>query len=271
MPETVGAAMTRIALLLLLLSTACSRGEEPPAGNDQQPTQQPPPASAENVQTPAIDPKSPEAAVIVLKRYFDALAGRRYGEAYRLWSDGGSASGMSEAEFAASFAKYGSYRGEAGKAGAMEGAAGSVYVDVPAEVSGHFKTGNPFHETGTATLRRANDVPGATQEQLQWRVYKTDLRPEQPASYRFVGRWATEAGKCATPWRFTATSLKTPAGAVCSFSNVNEVPGGFDIAASCITGDAPKDDSLQLRFAESAKALLVESRVVGDAGLVRCR
>jgi hypothetical protein len=32
-----------------------------------------------------------------------------------------------------------------------------------------------------------------------------------------------------------------------------------------------RDDMLRLRFAESARALLFDSRTIADAGLVRCR
>jgi hypothetical protein len=49
------------------------------------------------------------------------------------------------------------------------------------------------------------------------------------------------------------------------------VPGGYDVSASCTAEEPPRDELLKLRFAESARALLVESRVIGDAGLVRCR
>ena len=91
-------------------------------------------------------------------------------------------------------------------------------------------------------------------------------------AYRFTGRWATEESNCATrAWVFTASSLKTPAGSVCSFSRVREVPGGYDVAASCTAEGRPEDDTLRLRFAESARALLFESRTIADAGLVRCR
>jgi len=263
--------MKRFALLLLLV-TACSRGEEPAADNAQQPATTDAPASVENESAAtAIDPKSPEAAIAVLREYFRLIGEKRFIEAHRLWSTDPQATDLSDGAFAESFSRYRTYRGKVGKPGPMEGAAGSTYIEVPVEVSGHFTTGNPFHENGMLTLRRVNDVPGATAEQLQWRIYRSELKNEVAAGYRFVGRWATVVAKCSAPWRFTETSLKTPAGAACSFVKVTEMPGGYDIAASCTAESAPKDDTLKLRFAESAKALLLESRVVGDAGLVRCR
>lgn len=71
-------------------------------------------------------------------------------------------------------------------------------------------------------------------------------------------------------WVFTATSLETPAGSVCRFSNVRSVPGGFDVAARCTAEGPPTDDRLEIRFAESAGAMLFESNVIADAGLIRC-
>lgn len=88
---------------------------------------------------------------------------------------------------------------------------------------------------------------------------------------RFVGLWAAEERLCAdTAWRFTERELTTPAGSVCRFTDVDEVPGGYDIAARC-TAEAPeRDDILELRFPESAGGMLFESDSIADAGLVRC-
>ena len=88
---------------------------------------------------------------------------------------------------------------------------------------------------------------------------------------RFIGRWAAEERLCArTAWRFSATELRTPAGSVCRFTDVREVPGGYDIAARC-TAEAPEsDDTLRLRFPQSAGGMLFESDSIADAGLVRC-
>jgi hypothetical protein len=53
-------------------------------------------------------------------------------------------------------------------------------------------------------------------------------------------------------------------------SKVTAVPGGYDIAASC-TAEAPaKAETIKLRFAESAQAMLFESDAIADTGLVYC-
>ena len=64
--------------------------------------------------------------------------------------------------------------------------------------------------------------------------------------------------------------MRTPAGSVCRFAEVREVPGGYDIAARC-TAEAPEqDDVLRLRFAESAGGMMFHSASIAEAGLVRC-
>jgi len=263
--------MRAIPITLLALLAACAPGGEEAVNletNDE--AAGPREAQVENrIAAPVPDQRSPEAAAQVLKDYFRLLAEKKFSEAHRLWT---TESELSDGAFAGSFETYREYRGTITGPGRMEGAAGSSYIDLPVEVTGRVKSGERFKQTGTFTLRRVNDVPGATPEQLQWRIHKTDLKPRSVAmAFRFVGRWATDVQRCASPWRFTATSLKTPAGSVCSFSKVTEVPGGYDIAASCTAEGPPTDDRLRLRFAESAGALLFESSTIADAGLVRCQ
>ncbi len=57
----------------------------------------------------------------------------------------------------------------------MEGAAGSSYVDYTVQLYGRLKDGKEFKSRGTMTLRRVNDVPGSTQEQRKWHIYKADF------------------------------------------------------------------------------------------------
>lgn len=276
--------MRGLTLASIALLTACSQSHEanrtadqatPPAAGPADPGQPGGLPNDRNLVTEApIAANSPQGAGQVLQTYFALLEAGKYSDAYRLWSKGGLAPGMTAADFAAGFDQFREYHAEVGAPGRMEGAAGSAYVDFPVQIYGRLKNGERFRQTSTVTLRRANDVPGATAEQLQWRIYGLDLQPPAeapPPSYRFVGRWATEARNCGSlAWRFTATSLNTPAGSVCGFSKVTRVPGGYDISAQC-TAEGPRArDTLKLRFAESAKALLFESNTIADAGLVRC-
>jgi hypothetical protein len=125
-----------------------------------------------------IDPKGPQGAGQVLQRFGGLLEQRRFAEAYRLWSDGGRASGLSEAEFAEVYDKYAEIHSEVGTPGQAEGAAGSIYVDIPFRLYGKLKSGEPFNQVGAVTLRRVNDVPGSTEEQRRWHIYKSELKPK---------------------------------------------------------------------------------------------
>ncbi|WNG54849.1 lysozyme inhibitor [Archangium gephyra] len=123
-------------------------------------------------------PKSPQAAGDVVQTYFALLEAGKYGDAWRLWSDGGGASQRTEAQFAADFDRYASYHALVGAPGQPEGAAGSVYVQVPVVIYGRFKAGNELHQSGTVTLRRVNDAPGSTEEQRRWHIFQIELSPE---------------------------------------------------------------------------------------------
>lgn len=124
-----------------------------------------------------IDPKSAQGAGQVLQSYVALLEQRRFAEAQRLWSDGGRSSDLSEAGFAEAYGKYAELHAEIGAPGPMEGAAGSAYVDIPLRFYGRLRDGRPFNSVGTATLRRVNDVPGSTEEQRQWRIYRVEMQP----------------------------------------------------------------------------------------------
>ena len=120
---------------------------------------------------------SAQGAANVVQTYHGLLEAGRYGEAWRLWSDGGRASGMSEAEFAASFGRYREYHARIGAPGEIEGAAGSLYVEVPVQVYGRLRDGRPFNMLGPMILRRVNDVPGSTAEQRRWHIAESGIRP----------------------------------------------------------------------------------------------
>jgi len=62
-----------------------------------------------------------------------------------------------------------------GAPGRIEGAAGSLFVEVPVVLYGRYATGGEYHASGKAVLRRVNDVPGATAEQLKWRIERIEV------------------------------------------------------------------------------------------------
>ena len=95
--------------------------------------------------------------------------------------------------------------------------------------------------------------------------------PPPSEGLRFIGKWAANERSCeSAAWQFTQTTLRTPAGAVCGFDRVTQVPGGYDIQATCTAQAPPASDTLKIRFAESSKAMLFESESIADDGLVFC-
>jgi hypothetical protein len=95
--------------------------------------------------------------------------------------------------------------------------------------------------------------------------------PRMTEGLRFVGNWAANRGSCeSAAWQFTETTLRTQAGSNCSFNRVTQVPGGYDIQATCTAEAPPTSDTLKIRFAESADGMTFESETIADAGLVFC-
>jgi hypothetical protein len=207
--------MTRASLLItLLLLASCAREPEQPTGVAPQalessassahddvaesapqgaelPPVSPPepgtPGGLPDDRTPVSEapftPTSAQGAANVVQTYYAHLGQGNYAEAWRLWSQGGEGSGLSEQAFAASFTQYSSYNANIGAPGPIEGAAGSLFVSVPVVIYGRRKSGEELHEFGEATLRRVNDVPGSTAEQRAWHLFKIDLKPSPgPAS-----------------------------------------------------------------------------------------
>lgn len=121
----------------------------------------------------------------------------------------------------------------------------------------------PAAENKLAASTRSSHTNAQRSERME--------EPDSSAALQFVGRWAAEPGLCAdTSWRFTIDSLETPAGSVCTFLRVTPVSGGYNIEAKCTAEGPETRDTLKLRFAESAGAMLFESTTIADAGLVQC-
>src|SRR4051812_14033217 len=177
------------------LLAACSAPSPEPAaetGNRAEaaaPAAAPPPAPAQppapgspgglpDDRTPVAEapfaPTSAQAAADIVQTYYALLEAGRFAEARRLWSGAGEASGLDEAAFAASFARYSEYHAQIGAPGEMEGAAGSSYVEVPVVLYGRLKNGGAFNRKAVATLRRVNDVPGSTAEQRRWHIARIE-------------------------------------------------------------------------------------------------
>lgn len=135
------------------------------------------PAGRASLSEASFSPTSAQGAANVVQTYYALLEARQYDQAYALWSDGGKASGMSQADFAASFKKYDEYHANVGAPGPVEGAAGSLYVEVPVQVYGTLERGGAFNMRGPLRLRRVNAVPGSSAEQRRWRIFESGIRP----------------------------------------------------------------------------------------------
>ena len=185
---------SHLALVTALTALcACSRSEPQPTPADnganltEPPTPSAPPAAPLTppapqklaplpapapVQAPAIDPKSSEAAEAIVRSFVGLLNHRRFDEAYMLLGAGAP----KRSDFDARFAAYSDLDAKMGTPGAQEGAAGSIYLSIPIEVTGR-KNGISVDRHMTAVLRRVNDVPGSTDAQRHWHIERIDTQP----------------------------------------------------------------------------------------------
>lgn len=116
-------------------------------------------------------PQSAQGAADVVQVYYALIGEGKVAETGRLRSDGKPDD----------LSAYSSYRALVGAPGDIEGAAGSLYVEVPVVIYGRLKSGPEYHRSGKATLRRVNNVDGATADQLRWRIAQIDLSgPRKP-------------------------------------------------------------------------------------------
>lgn len=167
---------------ILLISLALAGCGKSPERNAVENTEIPPVAMAPQPQTRnpapanrssnAVDPKSAKSAQAVLVGYAGLLEQGHLADTRRLWTEG---SDMSVVE--AQLGKLERIKVEIGDPGKMEGAAGSSYIDVPLQLTGRTKSGEAVALAGTATLRRVNDVPGSTELQRRWHIYRVVLQP----------------------------------------------------------------------------------------------
>jgi hypothetical protein len=183
-------------MALLLASTGCNQSQPEKNTNGEVPALKPavpsanpspPPPShpgPSNVVTPApapkhegeplsepkgpIDPKGVEAAAQVVQHYGALIEQKRWGEATGLWGDAANA-----AKAKAHLSRFSTVHLEIGKPGDAEGAAGSIYVDVPVTFYGE-GAGKDMREPATIILRRVNDVPGSTAAQRRWHIERID-------------------------------------------------------------------------------------------------
>ena len=115
---------------------------------------------------------SADAAVGVVRAYYAALRNHDYRAAYRIWRGG-----QSYAHFRRGYAQTIWVRVKPLPPFHAEGAAGSVYADIPVQVDATLRSGVRQRFSGRYTLRRVNDVDGATLAQRRWHIVSAHLQP----------------------------------------------------------------------------------------------
>ena len=139
-------------------------------------------------------PDSAQGAANVVQTYYALLGQGKYRQAWALWDNGGKASGMSAAAFAASFARYSEYHANVGAPGRIEAGAGQRHVTVPVQVYGRLKQGaTPVYMLGSVTLHRVGDIDGASPAQKSWHISSADIKPRPGAAPTPVAGQPTEA------------------------------------------------------------------------------
>jgi hypothetical protein len=163
----------RVTAAVLLMAGACSPQNPAPDNRAASPEQAerapapaPPVAPAKPVPgRPAVDPNSTDAAIALVQGFADLLNAGKLDEAYMLLGPGAPP----RAEFDRRFSAKSDLRVNVSEAGPQEGAAGSIYLSVPIEISA-----NNLRRSATLTLRRVNDVPGSTAAQRRWHIERIE-------------------------------------------------------------------------------------------------
>lgn len=149
-----------------------SRETQPAPLPDAPPSPEAPPSAAAPSASPAApldlaaleDRRDPDR---LLRFYAAALRAKDWSAASRAW---GAASGVTAATLKAAYDRQEAPELEPGK-GVIEGAAGSLYYEAPVVL----RFGNGPPERGTLTLRRVNEVPGASPEELRWHIERATI------------------------------------------------------------------------------------------------
>ncbi|KKW93819.1 hypothetical protein [Sphingobium chungbukense] len=140
------------------------------------------------VEEDSVDPKGPQGAAQVVQGYYGLLEEKRYDDAQDLWNANSAIGAEDDARFAARFRNFSEVHANVGAPGDVEGAAGSLFVTVPVQVYGRLAAnGKPWYRLRQVTLRRVNDVPGASEADRRWHI-------ESIGSYEPPASQATETG-----------------------------------------------------------------------------
>ena len=138
-------------------------------------------AEAENATTPTktslpepkgpIDPKSTEAAGQVVQHYGALIEQKKWTASRQYWGDAGAAHA-----FEKNFQTWKNVHLEIGELGPTEGAAGSIFTNMPVRFYGDLNKGGSASLKGNVILRRVNDVDGSTAAQRRWHIERIETK-----------------------------------------------------------------------------------------------
>ena len=154
-----------LALAALTALAACSKPAEQPAAPKVVQASQAAPAP------PVTPPSTSRDPAKVLIAWAEAMSLKQWDAAYLYWGAQGTGIGLTLAQFKAKWGKLGNPEFEI-HPGKIEGAAGSSFYTAPVVL-----IDGQRHERGQVVLRRVNDVPGATPEQLRWHIESMTIEP----------------------------------------------------------------------------------------------
>lgn len=161
---------TNILTVLLILSafTACQQKEDSRDHDLTDPTEELTDHPEDSIAT-----ANPQE---IVQNLYKAVNNKEYEKAYQLWDGEGKASGKTLTEFeqgyAQTIATNVSITGEV----STEGAAGSIYAEVPVRIEARLESGQQQVFTGKYILRRRNinvDSTGSS-----WRIYDAELEQQ---------------------------------------------------------------------------------------------
>lgn len=136
----------------------------------------PAPSTPTDAMTSQLPGPAARDPALALAYWREAMEGRNWSAARSVFGDHGTRSGMTPMAFAAAWGKYRIVDVMIGK-GEQDAGAGSSYYEVPVTITGLTTAEKPYHLAGRLTLRRANDIAGATSEQLRWHIERSTLEP----------------------------------------------------------------------------------------------
>lgn len=167
----------RIRNLLLFAAlpfafAACDNGALPAEGEQvpQQVTSTPTAAPGEQ---PLPEAFTSRDCATVAAAYSDALTARDFVLAARAWAEP-----IGSAELATRYEGYGAPSLDVGQA-ERSGTAGTLYCELTITLRDDDDAQRPLRQ-GTMTLRRVNDVPGASVDQLRWRIIDSTIEERMP-------------------------------------------------------------------------------------------